>query len=137
MKDVFEKTRELGQALIESEAYQNMKAAEENAYRNAEAADTMSRYLELRNDIQDMLAGENPDSAALKSMSDELDSLQEKLNMIEDVASMTEARSAFSNLIAQVNQVLQFMISGKITEDEPAGCGGGCSSCGGGCHHVH
>ena len=137
MKDVFEKTRELGQALIESEAYQNMKAAEENAYRNAEAADTMSRYLELRNDIQDMLAGENPDSAALKSMSDELDSLQEKLNMIEDVAAMTEARSAFSNLIAQVNQVLQFMISGKITEDEPAGCGGGCSSCGGGCHHVH
>lgn len=137
MKDVFEKTRELGQALIESEAYQNMKAAEEKAYRNAEAADAMSRYLELRNDIQDMLASDNPDSAALKNMSDELDSLQEKLNMIEDIASMTEARSAFSNLIAQVNQVLQFMISGKITEDEPAGCGGGCSSCGGGCHHVH
>ena len=137
MKDVFEKTRELGQALLESEAYQNMKAAEEKAYRNAEAADAMSRYLELRNDIQDMLASDNPDSAALKNMSDELDSLQEKLNMIEDIASMTEARSAFSNLIAQVNQVLQFMISGKITEDEPAGCGGGCSSCGGGCHHVH
>ncbi|NLD59918.1 MAG: YlbF family regulator [Clostridiales bacterium] len=137
MKDVFEKTRELGQALLESEAYQNMKAAEEKAYRNAEAADAMGKYLELRNDIQDMLASDNPDSAALKSMSDELDSLQEKLNMIEDVAAMTEARSAFSNLIAQVNQVLQFMISGKITDDEPSGCGGGCSSCGGGCRHVH
>lgn len=56
MDAVFAKTRELGQALIESEAYQNMKAAEERAYRNAEAAEAMGRYLELRSQIQDLLS---------------------------------------------------------------------------------
>ena len=38
MDAVFQKTRELGQALIESEAYQQMKAAEDKAARNQEAA---------------------------------------------------------------------------------------------------
>ncbi len=133
MTDVFQKTRELGQALLESESYQKMKAAEERAYRNADAAETMGRYLEVRGEIQNLLATDNPDSVALKSLSDEMDSLQQKLNMIDDVLKMTEARSEFSNLIAQVNQVLQFMISGKITEEESSG---GCGSCGG-CHHVH
>ena len=52
MDAVFQKTRELGQALIESEAYQQMKAAEDKAARNQEAADTMNHYLELRGQIQ-------------------------------------------------------------------------------------
>ena len=34
MDNVFEKTRELAQALIESEAYQNMKDAEDRAMKN-------------------------------------------------------------------------------------------------------
>ncbi|HIS03981.1 MAG TPA: YlbF family regulator [Candidatus Pullichristensenella avicola] len=132
MDAVFAKTRELGQALIESEAYQNMKSAEERAYRNADAAEAMGRYLELRTQIQDMLSRENPDSAALKALSDEMDQTQEKMNMIDDVAAMIEARAAFSSLINQVNQVLQFIITGQVSDGE-GGCSGSCSSCGGGC----
>ena len=70
MDAVFQKTRELGQALIESEAYQQMKAAEDKAARNQEAADTMNHYLELRGQIQEILSRENPDSAVLKRLSD-------------------------------------------------------------------
>ena len=43
MDAVFQKTRELGQALIESEAYQQMKAAEDKAARNQEAAENIRR----------------------------------------------------------------------------------------------
>ena len=64
MDAVFQKTRELGQALIESEAYQQMKAAEDKAARNQEAAESMNRYLQLRAQIQELLSRENPDSAA-------------------------------------------------------------------------
>ena len=136
MDAVFEKTRELGQALIESEVYQEMKAAEEKAYHNAEAAQTMGKYLELRNQIQDILSRENPDSAVLKRLSDEMDALQEKLNMIDDIVAMTEARNAFQSLINQVNQVLQFMITGRITQEGAEECTGSCSTCAG-CHQVH
>ena len=131
MDAVFQKTRELGQALIESEAYQQMKAAEDKAARNQEAADTMNHYLELRGQIQEILSRENPDSAVLKRLSDEMDATQEKLNMIDDIAAMTQARAAFSELINQVNQVLQFIVTGQV----PGGseCSGSCASCGGSC----
>ncbi len=132
MDMVFQKTRELGQALTESEIYKKMKEAEDRAMQNQEAADTMTKYLEKRTQIQEILTQENPDPAVMKSLSDEMDALQERLQMIDDIAQLTEARNNFSNLIAQVNQVLQFIVTG--TMDEESGCTGSCSSCGGSCH---
>ena len=41
-----------------------------------------------------------------------------------------EARGVFSAMMNQVNQVLQFMVTG---ETEEAGCSGNCGSCDG-CH---
>ena len=131
MDAVFQKTRELGQALIESEVYQQMKAAEEKAARNQEAAEAMNHYLELRGQIQD------PDSAVLKRLSDEMDETQNRLNMIDDIAAMTQARAAFSELINQVNQVLQFIVTGRIAEEGQDSCSGSCASCGGSCHTTH
>ena len=48
MDQVFLKTRELGQALVESEIYKTMKAAEDKAMANTDAAETMSKYMEIR-----------------------------------------------------------------------------------------
>ena len=135
MDAVFQKTRELGQALIESEAYQQMKAAEDKAARNQEAAKSMERYLQLRAQIQELLSRENPDSAALKRLSDEMDAEQDKLNMIDDIVAMTQARAAFSELINQVNQVLQFIVTGQVNEE--GNCSGSCASCGGSCGAAH
>jgi len=132
MDMVFQKTRELGQALTESEIYKKMKEAEDRAMQNQEAAETMTKYLEKRTQIQEILTQENPDPAVMKSLSDEMDALQERLQMIDDIAQLTEARNNFSNLIAQVNQVLQFIVTGSI--DDESGCTGSCSSCGGSCH---
>ena len=132
MDMVFQKTRELGQALTESEIYKKMKEAEDRAMQNQEAAETMTKYLEKRTQIQEILTQENPDPAVMKALSDEMDALQERLQMIDDIAQLTEARNNFSNLIAQVNQVLQFIVTG--TMDEESGCTGSCSSCGGSCH---
>ena len=102
MDKVFEKTRELGEALLESEAYTRMKAAEEN-----------------------------PDPAAMKRLSDEMDELNEKLQMIDDIAELTQARSEFNGLIGQINQVLQFIVTGRM--DDGSECSGSCESCRG-CH---
>ena len=76
MDMVFEKTRELGEALQQSDAYKRMKAAEEKAMQNMEAAEMMASYLEKRNEIQEMMEVENPDPGAMKRLSDEMDSIQ-------------------------------------------------------------
>lgn len=130
MDMIFQKTRELGEALLASECYQKMKAAEDKAMRNEEAAKLMSELLERRADIQKQMQETNPDPGALKRMSDEMDELQEKLQMMDDIVELTQARAEFTGLINQVNQVLQFIVTGRMEEE---GCAGDCSSCSG-CH---
>lgn len=130
MEMVFQKTRELGQALIDSEVYQNMKAAEEKAMKNQEAAQLMSDMLERRSAIQEHMQQTNPDPAVLKRLSDEMDSIQEKLQMMDDIVALTQTRGEFNAMMSQVNQVLQFIVTGRMDDGE---CGGNCASCGG-CH---
>ena len=130
MDQIFAKTRELGEALLESEAYQTMKAAEERAMQNVEAAEMMAKYLEKRGQIQEMMEEENPDPAAMQRLSNEMDEIQEQLRMMDDIVALTEARSEFTSLINQVNQVLQFIVTGKMDSGD---CAGDCSSCSG-CH---
>ena len=131
MDVIFQKTRELGQALLESEAYLKMKAAEDRAMQNEEAARTMSEYLEKRQQLQAMVQSESPDPGALKRISDEMDAAQERLQMIDDIAALTDARNEFNALIGQINQVLQFIVTGEM--EQPSGCSGSCATCSG-CH---
>ena len=131
MDKVFEKTRELGKALLECEVYQKMKEAEDRAMQNAEAAALMGEFLEKRGALQDMMQLENPDPGAMKRLSEEMDALQERLRMMDDIAALNEARNEFNGLIGQINQVLQFIVTGKM--DEPSGCTGSCDTCPG-CH---
>ena len=131
MDEVFAKTRELGEALMQSEAYLNMKAAEDRAMKNAEAAQTMAQFMEKRSELQRMMQSGDPDPMAMKRLSDELDELQDKLQMIDEIAELTDARNEFNSLIGQINQVLQFIVTGRM--DDPSGCTGDCSACGG-CH---
>ena len=132
MDKVFEKTRELGEALQESPVYLRMKEAENKAMQNMQAAEMMAQYLEKRSQIQEMMEVENPDPGALQRLSNEMDEIQEKLQMIDDIAELTSARAEFNALIGQINQVLQFIVTGRMT-DEEGGCTGSCNSCSG-CH---
>ena len=70
MDNVFAKTRELGEALLNSETYQRMKQAEDRAMQNTEAAETMARFLEKRQALQALMQSENPDPGAMKRLSD-------------------------------------------------------------------
>jgi cell fate (sporulation/competence/biofilm development) regulator YlbF (YheA/YmcA/DUF963 family) len=130
MNQVFLKTRELGDAIMQSEEYKAMKEAEDRAMANAEAAAAMSQYMEARQRIEALLEKDNPDPEALKKLSAEMDLTQQRLSLIDDVQTLTEARESFSNLIEQVNQVLKFIITGQMTETK-SDCGGSCGSCGG------
>ena len=131
MDAVFQKTRELGQALMESDAYLNMKAAEDRAMQNEEAARAMGDFLEKRQQLQGLMQSENPDPGAMKRISDEMDAAQERLQMMDDIVALTEARNEFNALIGQINQVLQFVVTGEM--QQPEGCSGSCASCPG-CH---
>ena len=123
MDAVFQKTRELGRALMESEAYLKMKAAEDKAMANEEAARAMGEFLEKRGELQAI----NIDS---KIINGSVTADKSTATMGEAVA-LTDARNAFNALIGQINQVLQFIVTGEM--QQPEGCSGSCASCSG-CH---
>jgi cell fate (sporulation/competence/biofilm development) regulator YlbF (YheA/YmcA/DUF963 family) len=139
VQDVFEKTHALAHALLDSDIYQAMKAAEEAAMADPEAGQCMTEYLEHKSALEEMLAQENPDSAKLNEHSTAMDEIQKRMQEIPSVANMSNARNEFSNLIAQVNQIISFVITGEMggCDCGDEGCSGSCSSCGGGCGHVH
>ena len=130
MDNVFKKTRELGEALLESEVYLKMKDAEDRAMANPEAAQTMAAFLEKRGELQSMMQSDNPDPGAMKRLSEEMDDLQDRLQMVDDIVALNDARNEFNSLIGQINQVLQFIVTGRMEESS---CSGDCGSCGG-CH---
>lgn len=129
MDAVFEKTRELGEALLESDQYRAMKDAEDRAMKNEEAAMIMSQYIEKRGRLQELMFQTDPDAAEMKKVSDEMDELQEKMQLIDDITALTQAREEFNGLIAQINQLLQFIVTGKMDDEES--CGGDCAHCSG------
>ena len=135
MNAVFEKTQELGDALMQSDEYKAMKAAEDVAMKNAEAAALMTSYIEHKNQLDELTRVSRPDAAAIAEHTQAMADLQAQIQEIDDIAALSKARADFSRLIDQVNQVLRFIITGQVDD---GGCGGNCSSCGGSCGaHEH
>ncbi len=134
MNAVFEKTRELGQALMESEEYIAMKAAEDIAMANQEAAGLMAQYLERKEQMEDLMRAETPEPARIAALGAEMEDIQKRIRETPDIQALTLAREKFDGLINQVNSVLRFIITGQMDDPEPeGGCTGSCATCRG-CH---
>lgn len=136
MNIVFEKTRELGEALLASEEYLAVKAAEDKAMSNKEAADAVGRLLELRGEMERLMSENEKDWSAVQKLNDEIEACRAVLDAIPDMAELNRARDKFGSLIGQVNNVLQFIVTGEMSNGED-GCTGSCATCGGACGKVN
>lgn len=129
MSKVTDCARELGQAIVDSKEYKNMQICEKAAMSDPAVAQAMSRYLEAKEQLHTAMAAGNADEIA--QFGQEMDDAQQSLNQMPAVDAMTNARQSFSELMNQVNHVLEFMITGEV--EQSSGCSGNCASCGG-CH---
>ena len=77
------------------------------------------------------MSKEDANPVLLSEYGKEMDELQQKLNEMSIVEEMTSARQRFSEMMTQVNKVLEFIITGEVAQG--GGCSGNCGSCGG-CH---
>ena len=132
MQKVLEQARLLGQSIADSEVHQAMRGSEEAVMQDDRASSLMQEYTSLKVEVQQMLEGENPNEVLLQERSDRLQDLQDELNDMPIVQQMLEARGNFAQMMAQVNQVIQFMVTGEMSSD----CGGDCGGCNG-CGHTH
>ena len=128
MDAITEKTRELGEAILASDAYKRMNQAEERMNQDAEARLVMAGFEAARADVQKIMQDPNVDKEQLMAASSKFRAAQERMQENEVISDFLEAREAFSGVIDQVNRLLRFVITGQIEED---GCNGNCSGCSG------
>jgi len=131
MSKVTDCARALGEAIVASDEYKNMQISEQAAMSDSAVAEAMSRYLELKEELGNVMCQSDPNPELMTSLSQQMDDIQQKLNAMEVVEAMTTSRQQFSELMNQVNRVLEFIITGELPQS--GGCSGNCSGCSG-CH---
>lgn len=131
MSKVTDCARALGEAIVASDEYKNMQISEQAAMSDPAVAEAMSRYLELKEELGNVMCQSDPNPELMTSLSQQMDDIQQKLNAMEVVEAMTTSRQQFSELMNQVNRVLEFIITGELPQS--GGCSGNCSGCSG-CH---
>lgn len=131
MSQVQECAKALAEAIVASEEYRNMQLCEEAATQDPAAAEAMSRYMELRMAVNQEMGKSEPDAQLIAQYGQQMDEIQQSLNEMPTVAAMTDSREKFSALMNQVNQILEFIITGEV--EQSGGCSGNCSACSG-CH---
>lgn len=131
MSKVTDCARALGEAIVASEEYKNMQVTEKAAMSDPKVAELMARYLELKNALGDAMCQPDADAEVISRYGKEMDEVQQTLTAIPAVDAMTSSRQQFSELMNQVNRILEFIITGELPQS--GGCSGNCSGCSG-CH---
>lgn len=124
--NIFEKTRELGEMIQNSEEMKKAKAAEA-AQAADENAQTLLQEFNLKrmNLARDMHNGNISREDAIKQNDAAFEEIVAKN---ENIRNYIEAKKEFDAVVNQINQILNFYITGQDPN-----CTHNCSTCGG-CH---
>lgn len=125
--EIIEKTKELGQLLKDSDQVIALSKAKADYDQNTEIQELMAQFNMHKMSIAALSKQENPDEERIADHEDKLRQVYDKI-MESDVMSEYQLKSqAVEALVVQVNNIINFYISGE----EPQSCSGSCSTCGG------
>ncbi len=138
MQNVMHKAQELAEAILESNVYQRMHAAEMQVNKDEAAVKAVSDFVEKRQTVENLLASNNLDHEELAKAGKAMEEAEKTLNAVPLVHEMQEARQEFTQMMENVNRILRLVITGETEEEcdcggDCGGCTGSCSTCGG-CH---
>lgn len=132
--DIIDKAKELGQMIVESKEFIAMKDTEEALENDEKSVQLMTDYQTIQNEMIQALQGQKED-ADVNEIRSRFMAKQDEISNYDVTKKFLEARTAFENMMKQVNDVIAYMVRGFEEEECSGGCSGGCSSCGGGCGH--
>ena len=125
MAEIFEKARELGEAIIESKEYKELKAAELAQENDEEAMALLKEYSEVRSRLAEEIQKGDVSEERIAEIREELEEAYQKMTTNDLITAYINAQRTFQAVIDQMNNILSFHITGQI----PGGCSGNCSSC--------
>ncbi|MCI8520687.1 MAG: YlbF family regulator [Clostridia bacterium] len=126
MNEIMEKTRELGELIQNSEEMKNVKNAEILQENDDKAQELLKEFnMQRMNLARDMQNNKISQEEAIKQNNE---AFEKMLKESESIKKYIDAKHEFDSLVNQVNQVLNFYITGQDPN-----CTHNCSTCGG-CH---
>lgn len=132
MKEVLLQAEKLAQSILFSSIYTDMKKLERDFAKDEEATKLLSEVAEKRQIVENILASKEMDAEVLAKAAKELENAEEAMDKNTTIEALRNSRKKFSQMMANVNQMLRFVITGEINDDE-GGCSGTCDGCSG-CH---
>ena len=124
--DIFEKTRELGEMIVQSEEMKIYKEAEKAQAEDEECQSIMREYNMTRMNLaRDMQSGKLSREEAISKNTKAFEDVLEKSPKIK---AFIDAKKNLDTMTNKINSILTYYITGE----EP-GCTHDCSSCAG-CH---
>ena len=125
--EIIEKTKELGKLLSESDQVKALAAARLAYEQNAEIQDLNGQFNIHKMSIAALSKQDNPDEERIAGHEDKLRDIYDKIMSSEVMTDYQTKTQTVEQLIAQINNILNFYISGE----NPQGCTGSCATCGG------
>ena len=124
--DIFEKTRELGEMIENSEEMKRLKIAENLQAEDEKAQELFGEFnLKRMNLAKDMQEGKISQEEAIKKNNEAFGEMLEKSDLIKDYI---DAKKEFDQMISKINGILNYYITGQDPN-----CTHNCSTCSG-CH---
>ena len=79
--------------------------------------------MEIKNTLGEVMCQPDADANLISQYGQEMDEIQQTLTAMPAVDAMTTARQQFSEMMNQVNSILEYIITGELPQQ------GGCSGC--------
>lgn len=134
---VIELARELGKALQEDERYKKYQEAKEKNDKDVELQNMIGDFNVKRMQLNQEMQKEEKDPEAMQKLDGELKEVYTKIMANPNMTEFNTAQQAVDKLLNSVNFIISMAANGEdpmtCPEEQPASCGGSCSTCGG-CH---
>ena len=128
MKNVILQAELLGEAILESDEYIRMRLSEQAAMKDEEASVLVAEYQEKRSRVENVLSDNHMNREELEKASGELEIAEKAVDDYAMLREMRDARTAFSEMMAKVNTMIKYVVTGENPE-ESSGCKGSCDGC--------
>jgi cell fate (sporulation/competence/biofilm development) regulator YlbF (YheA/YmcA/DUF963 family) len=130
--NIYEKAKELGEMISDSQELQNLRLAEDTILHDGQALQIFNDFSAIRQEYMSLLDG-TEDEGKLEESRSRLVAKNEELMKNATTRNYMDAKTTVDNIFKSVTDILMKAVNGS--DEQASGCGSsGCGDCGGGCH---
>lgn len=119
----------LAQLIAQSAQYTLMQEREQEALKDDALQAEYREYVLLRQQMQEMTQEEDTAADTMVGLDARIKEMEAKLQNMDNMSQLNDAREAFSSLMDEVNMELQVILAPEDDAQESSCASGGCAGC--------